>query len=60
MVSVSVKNYIENYRPCCTVCGKQVYTYDKYEWSKLKGRKYAIAHKDCLKFGEVENCTNSE
>ena len=49
MASVSVKNYIELYRPCCTVCGKPIHTYDNYEWSKQKGRKYVIAHKDCLK-----------
>ena len=54
MVSVSVKNYIEKYKPCCTVCGKPVYTYDKYEWSKQKGKKYVIAHKDCVVNGANE------
>ena len=29
MVSVSIKNYIDRFKPCCIVCGKPIYTYDK-------------------------------
>ena len=48
MASVDIKNYIQRVKCCCPICGKQVYHYENYEWSKVKGTSFVVIHKQCI------------
>lgn len=48
MASDNIKDYIQRVRPCCPICGKQVYHYEKYDWAKVKGASFVVVHKDCV------------
>ena len=48
MASVDIKDYIQRVKCCCPICGKQVYHYENYDWSKVKGTSFVVVHKDCV------------
>lgn len=48
MASVDIKDYIQRVKCYCPICGKQVYHYENYEWSKGKRTSVVVVHKQCI------------
>lgn len=48
MASVDIKDYIQRVKRYCPICGKQVYHYENYEWSKGKRTSVVVVHKQCI------------
>ena len=49
------KKYIEEHRNVtCCICGKEVYRYHDFVFSK-SGKKYNFVHKKCLKSRSAED-----
>lgn len=45
-------DYIEKHSLCCIKCGKRVYRYQMYSFTKRKN-KYVVVHDICLNSREI-------